>query len=91
MSTHTTIRPAAPNDLAAVERLLVESSLPLDGVREALADFVVADTGEDIVGVAVLAASVVVMPLLARAKRRVATAMASRALAADAAQTSLCA
>ena len=44
-----------------------------------------------LLGVAVLAASVVVMPLLARAKRRVASAMASRALAADAAQTSLCA
>lgn len=43
------------------------------------------------VGVAILAASVVVMPLLARAKRRVALALASRALVADARQTSLCA
>jgi amino-acid N-acetyltransferase len=48
----TTIRPAAPDDLPAVERLLADSSLPLDGVREAFGDFVVADTGEDIVGVA---------------------------------------
>lgn len=54
MSTQhgTNIRPAAPGDLDAVERLLAESSLPLDGVRDALADFVVAEAGEDIVGVA---------------------------------------
>jgi divalent metal cation (Fe/Co/Zn/Cd) transporter len=39
----------------------------------------------------VLAMSVIVMPLLARAKRRVASALGSGALAADAMQTSLCA
>ena len=44
-----------------------------------------------IAGVFVLTASVVVMPLLARAKRRVASQMASRALASEARQTSLCA
>jgi divalent metal cation (Fe/Co/Zn/Cd) transporter len=43
------------------------------------------------VGIALLALSAVVMPLLARAKRRVAKGLASRALEADAAQTSLCA
>ena len=43
------------------------------------------------VGLVVLALSVVVMPILARAKRRVARALQSRALEADAAQTSLCA
>ena len=43
------------------------------------------------IGVAILAASLVVMPLLARAKRRVAVGLGSGALAADAAQTSLCA
>ena len=43
------------------------------------------------VGVVVLALSVVVMPLLARAKRRVARALDSSALAAEATQTSLCA
>jgi divalent metal cation (Fe/Co/Zn/Cd) transporter len=42
-------------------------------------------------GVLILALSVVVMPLLARAKRRVALAIESRALVADAMQTSLCA
>lgn len=46
------VRPAAPGDLAAVERLLVASDLPVDGVREALADFVVAEAGDEVVGVA---------------------------------------
>jgi divalent metal cation (Fe/Co/Zn/Cd) transporter len=44
-----------------------------------------------IVGVVLLATSVIVMPLLARAKRRVAGALGSSALTADATQTSLCA
>jgi divalent metal cation (Fe/Co/Zn/Cd) transporter len=39
----------------------------------------------------ILILSVIVMPLLARAKRRVARALGSRALQADANQTSLCA
>lgn len=43
------------------------------------------------VGLVLLALSAVVMPVLARAKRRVARAMTSRALEADAMQTSLCA
>jgi divalent metal cation (Fe/Co/Zn/Cd) transporter len=42
-------------------------------------------------GVVILVLSVIVMPLLARAKRDVAIAMGSRALEADAKQTSLCA
>ena len=46
------IRPATPADLPAVERLLAESGLPLDGVREALPTFVVAQAGGEIVGVA---------------------------------------
>jgi N-acetylglutamate synthase-like GNAT family acetyltransferase len=46
------LRPAAPADLAAVERLLTDSTLPLEGVREAFGDFVVAEAGGDIVGVA---------------------------------------
>ena len=56
MTTVTTpqasLRPATPADLAAVERLLTASHLPLDGVREALPGFVVAEHGGDIVGVA---------------------------------------
>lgn len=42
-------------------------------------------------GTVILALSVIVMPVLARAKRRVARALGSAALAADATQTSLCA
>ncbi|MEP6508774.1 MAG: cation transporter [Gemmatimonadales bacterium] len=42
-------------------------------------------------GMIVLAASVVVMPLIARAKKKVAAGLGSGALKSDAAQTSLCA
>ena len=42
-------------------------------------------------GLAILSLSVLVMPLLARAKRRVAQALNSRALEAEAMQTSVCA
>jgi len=45
---------------------------------------------ESLVGIVIAAVSLGVMPLLARAKRRVAVAMGSRALAADARQTDLC-
>jgi divalent metal cation (Fe/Co/Zn/Cd) transporter len=45
---------------------------------------------ESRVGIALAALSLVVMPLLARAKRRVAAGLASRALHADATQTALC-
>ena len=43
------------------------------------------------VGTVILALSVIVMPMLARAKRRVARELGSAALEADATQTSLCA
>ncbi len=66
----------------------------------ALAVYVVADAGlslwqreepsESVAGIALAAVSVVVMPLLARAKRRVAGHIASAALTADAKQTELC-
>lgn len=45
---------------------------------------------ESIVGIVLAAISVVVMPLLVRAKRRVARSIGSRALAADASQTQIC-
>jgi divalent metal cation (Fe/Co/Zn/Cd) transporter len=45
---------------------------------------------ESRVGIALAAVSLVVMPLLARAKRRVATQLGSNALRADAQQTVLC-
>ena len=67
----------------------------------ALAAYVVYDSADalvrrepperSVVGLALLALSAVVMPVLARAKRRVARAMTSRALAADPKQTSVCA
>ena len=44
-----------------------------------------------VAGIVILALSVVVMPVLARGKRRVAVALESRALESDATQTSLCA
>ncbi|HET7373920.1 MAG TPA: arsenic resistance N-acetyltransferase ArsN2 [Gemmatimonadaceae bacterium] len=54
--THTMmaveIRRPTENDLPAIERLLTASSLPLDGVREALPSFVLAEAGETLVGVA---------------------------------------
>jgi len=66
----------------------------------ALALYVAVDAGralwtgdvprESPVGIALAAASVLVMPLLARAKRRVGVALGSRALTAEAKQTSLC-
>lgn len=45
---------------------------------------------ESVAGIVLAAVSVLIMPMLARAKRRVATAIRSRALDADATQTNLC-
>ena len=45
---------------------------------------------ESIIGIALAAASVVIMPLLVRSKRRVAASLKSRALEADSKQTELC-
>ncbi len=67
----------------------------------ALALYILADAGHalatrevparTIPGVIITALSVIVMPLLARGKRQVAVTLGSRALDADATQTSLCA
>ena len=46
------VRAATTQDLPRVERLLTASQLPLDGVREALGTFVVAEAEGDLVGVA---------------------------------------
>jgi N-acetylglutamate synthase-like GNAT family acetyltransferase len=51
-NTEPQVRCAAPADLAAVERLLTASGLPLDGVSEALHDFVVAEAEDEVIGVA---------------------------------------
>ncbi|MDX1582950.1 MAG: cation transporter, partial [Thermoanaerobaculia bacterium] len=45
---------------------------------------------ESMVGIVLAAVSLVVMPILVRAKRQVASAIESRALDADATQTALC-
>jgi len=45
---------------------------------------------ESLFGIGLAAASLVIMPILVRAKRRVASAISSRALDADATQTALC-
>ncbi len=48
----TLVRAATPTDLAAIEGLLTRSGLPLEGVSDALPTFVVAQAGDEIVGVA---------------------------------------
>jgi len=45
---------------------------------------------ESVAGIILAAASLIVMPLLVRAKRRIARGISSRAMAADAKQTELC-
>ena len=52
MIATTHIRPADHTDLAAIEELLSQNDLPLDGVREDLDTFVVAEADGDLVGVA---------------------------------------
>lgn len=49
------------------------------------------EPNESLIGIGLALASLAVMPLLARAKRRVAAGMGSRALEADSRQTDLCA
>ena len=50
MHGEAAVRPASVKDLPRVERLLTDSKLPLDGVRESLCDFIVAEANGDIVG-----------------------------------------
>ena len=61
------------------------------GVDAALTLFRREEPSESIVGIVIATLSVVVMPLLARAKRRIARQLGSGALAAESKQTSLCA
>src|SRR5688572_14561446 len=55
-SQGATVRPARAEDLGAIERLLSESNLPLDGVADALPSFIIAEApgaaGLELVGVA---------------------------------------
>lgn len=50
--TGATIRNAGPNDWERVAELLATSSLPLDGAREHLSDFLVAERGGTLIGCA---------------------------------------
>ena len=50
--TAAELRAAQETDLPAIETLLVSNDLPLDGVREALPTFIVAEADGEIVGVA---------------------------------------
>ena len=51
MSQTFTIRPATSTDLAAVEALLRQNDLPIVGVKPIIGDFLVAESGKDLVGV----------------------------------------
>jgi amino-acid N-acetyltransferase len=46
------IRSGEPADYAAIHALLTANRLPTEGVRELIADFVVAEDGLDVIGVA---------------------------------------
>jgi N-acetylglutamate synthase-like GNAT family acetyltransferase len=50
-NTAVTIRPATATDLPAVEQLLRSSELPTAGVPSIIQDFLVAEAGNDVVGV----------------------------------------
>jgi divalent metal cation (Fe/Co/Zn/Cd) transporter len=88
---------AAVERRARVEAITVRV---IGGLFLALAVYIVVDAGNalyrreapdpTVLGIAITAASLIVMPLLARAKHRVGVALGSRALTADAMQTNLC-
>lgn len=73
--------------LVGVSFLLLAAYVGFDAVRALIAREA---PDESFVGIALAAASVVIMPLLVRAKRRVADAINSRAMHAEATQTELC-
>lgn len=72
----------------AVTFFVLAGYVIVEGVRD-LVTGTAPDTSP--VGIALTGASIVVMPLLARAKRRAGEAMGSRLVVADAAETRLCA
>ena len=77
-----TLRVIGASFLALAAYVLVDSAKTL-WLREA--------PERSVAGIVILVLSVILMPLLARAKRRVASGLASRALNADASQTAVCA
>lgn len=68
--------------------LLLAAYVAIDAAKSLLAH---EPPHESVAGIVIAAAALVVMPLLGRAKRRVATRLDSRALHADSRQTDLCA
>lgn len=73
--------------LIAITFLVLAAGVGIESVRK-LAAGVAPD--ESVLGIAVAAVSLVVMPLLATAKRRVGERLGSRAVTADATETMLC-
>jgi divalent metal cation (Fe/Co/Zn/Cd) transporter len=73
--------------LIALSFLVLASAITVESVRKLA---VGSRPEESPVGIAIAIASLVVMPLLALAKRRVGEALSSRAVLADAAETLLC-
>lgn len=74
--------------LVGVSFFLLAAYVAFDAVKSLLAREA---PEESRVGIALAALSLIVMPLLARAKRRIAAQISSRAMHADSRQTSLCA
>jgi divalent metal cation (Fe/Co/Zn/Cd) transporter len=74
--------------LVGVSFLLLAAYIAFNAVKSLIA-FEPPETSY--IGIAIAAASLVVMPLLARAKRRVAVNLDSRAMQADSRQTDICA
>jgi divalent metal cation (Fe/Co/Zn/Cd) transporter len=80
-------REARALKLIAVSFFLLAAYVAFEAVRDLLTD---ADADTTPVGIAVALTSLVVMPLLARAKRRTGEALHNRTVLADAAETRLC-
>lgn len=73
--------------LIAITFFLLAVGVGFESVRKLVTG---ARPDESVVGIVLAIVSLIVMPLLARAKRRVGERMGSRALQADATETSLC-
>jgi divalent metal cation (Fe/Co/Zn/Cd) transporter len=73
--------------IIAVTFLMLAIGVSVESVRKLLT---AQQPDESIVGIVLAVVSLVVMPLLAKAKRQVGKRMGSRALQADAAETTLC-
>jgi divalent metal cation (Fe/Co/Zn/Cd) transporter len=75
--------------LIAITFFVLAAYITIEAVRDLL--LVDSEADESIIGIVLAALSLIVMPALSIAKRRVATALGSPTLRADAAETMLCA